>query len=187
MPAIPKTSDERVISAAFTLLDRSGIEGVTMARVASRAGVRAPSLYKRFSSRSALLGAVQLRVLQDWGRTLALEAKGRTPGESLRAMGEAYRAFALRRPHSYLLLYSPEALDLPETAQARLEAVLPLFAALKEIGVAEADVLAASRTLVAYVHGYVTMEIAGAFRIAKPSPDHFAFGLEAIIGSLRRR
>ena len=187
MPARPKTTDERVTDSALAILEREGIARVTMARVATAAGVRAPSLYKRFPDRAALLGRVRLQVLRDLERLMATTASSLDPGASLEAMGEAYRFFALRRPHAYLLLYAPGVTEHPETAPARLAAVRPLFDALRALGVDDPHLLPASRSLVAFVHGYVTMEIAGAFHMAKPDASHFRFGLRALLASLRSR
>jgi AcrR family transcriptional regulator len=52
----PRTvSDEQVLDAALAVLGELGVQGVTLALVAERCGVRAPSLSERFGSKRQLL------------------------------------------------------------------------------------------------------------------------------------
>jgi AcrR family transcriptional regulator len=52
----PRTvSDEQVLDAALAVLGESGVPGLTLAAVAARCGVRAPSLSGRFGSKRLLL------------------------------------------------------------------------------------------------------------------------------------
>ncbi|PZR71867.1 MAG: TetR family transcriptional regulator, partial [Stutzerimonas stutzeri] len=49
---------EHIIEAAFRLLDESGIEGVSLRKLACNLGIRAPSLYWHFKSKQALIDAM---------------------------------------------------------------------------------------------------------------------------------
>jgi hypothetical protein len=53
---------------------------------------------------------------------------------------------------------------------------------LKAAGVTEATVLPLSRTLVAFLHGFVTMEIANAFWLGGSVDEAFEAALETILG-----
>ncbi len=63
MPAVAKTSDDDIVRAARRIVERDGTVGLSMQSVANEVGVRAPSLYKRFTDRAALLGAVEASAL----------------------------------------------------------------------------------------------------------------------------
>ena len=54
-PAAARTSVPDILSAARELIESGGLEAVTMAAVAERVGVKAPSLYKRFADRTGLI------------------------------------------------------------------------------------------------------------------------------------
>ena len=50
--------------------------------------------------------------------------------------------------------------------------------------VGEADALEGARTIVAWAHGFVTMELAGAFRLGGDLDAAYAFGIEAILSGV---
>lgn len=61
---------EQIVEAAFALLDESGIEGVSLRKVACRLGIRAPSLYWHFSSKQALVDAMADALIRDVAREI---------------------------------------------------------------------------------------------------------------------
>ena len=50
--------------------------------------------------------------------------------------------------------------------------------------VGEMDALEGARTLVAWAHGFVTMELAGAFRLGGDLEAAYAFGIDAILSGV---
>ena len=60
-PKLEKT----IITAATRILDKNGIDAVTMREVAKAAGTTTPTLYERFKDRDALLIGVLDRVAYD--------------------------------------------------------------------------------------------------------------------------
>ena len=81
----PRTvSDEQVLDATLAVLGELGVQGLTLAAVARRCGVRAPSLSERFGSKRRLL----LRALRrgaDAG-VLQLRAAAEAPGTACAAI-----------------------------------------------------------------------------------------------------
>jgi AcrR family transcriptional regulator len=185
MPAIAKTSDEAVVRAARTHLERDGVAGVSMQAVAEAVGVRAPSLYKRFPDRDALLDAVAEAVAGELQAVIAAANRGASPEAALAAMARAYRAFAKRSPHGYALLFVDRGRTAGPSVEARAAAVAPVIERLAGL-VGPQHVLAAARLMTAWLHGFVAMEIAGAFRLGGDLEASFRFGLETVIGALAR-
>src|SRR5262249_23160339 len=157
MPAVPKTSDEEVLRAARRLVERAGPEALSMQAIADAVGVRAPSLYKRFPDRDALLDGVTRLALADLAARLDEAGRGRAPRAAVAAMARNFRAFALRSPGLFALLFAARS-ESAGLLAARREAVAPLIEAISPL-VAPEDRLSAARLLTAFLHGFVSMEL----------------------------
>jgi AcrR family transcriptional regulator len=184
MPTPAKTSRATLVGIARSLIETGGSDTLTISAVALRAGVKGPSLYKHFSDRSALLKAVEIDVLHELEAVLRRETAGNTARERLFSMARVYRRFANSKPHRYSLIYSGDTADDPDIAAACLFSAKPLFEELERAGIPTERVLTLSRTLVAFLHGFVSMEIAKAFRLGGDLEDAFTAGLETILAGL---
>lgn len=169
-----------LIEIGLALARAGGADAVTMAAVAQAAGVKGPSLYKHFADREALLTAIEIAVLHELEAVLR-QVKGRTPRQRIVAMARAYRAFAHAAPRRYGLVYRKNVADDPALAEACLFSAKPLFEVLEAAGLSPKRILPLSRTLVAFLHGFVTMEIAQAFRLGGSLDEAFEAGLETIL------
>ena len=183
-PAPARTTDAAIAAAARALLERDGPAGVTMQAVGAAVGVRAPSLYKRIADRAALLRAIETEALADLAARLQMLA-GPPARLAARRMAEAYRAFARESPKTYAMLFAPEGWDEAGDA-ARARAVAPVLAVTAALA-GQADALAAARLLTAFLHGWVSMELAGAFRLGGDVEAAFAYALEATIDGIEAR
>jgi AcrR family transcriptional regulator len=182
-PAPARTSNEAIISAARAILEADGLSALTMRRVAEAVGVKGPSLYKRIPDREALLRAVADGVVEDLARAIAQADATDDPRRDLEATVVAYRAFVRQNPNGYLLLFA----ELPSGARpdrAILAALgVPLVRAVSRLA-GEESALEGARTIVAWAHGFVTMELAGAFRLGGDLDAAYAFGVRAIIAGV---
>ncbi|HTJ28347.1 MAG TPA: TetR/AcrR family transcriptional regulator [Candidatus Limnocylindria bacterium] len=184
MPAPPKTNDDAVVGAALDLVARGGVDALTMPDVAQAVGVKTPSLYKRFESRDALLAAVERRALEMVADRLARVPKGRGPKEHARALATAFRAFAHEHPRLYPLVFTARADDA--TQAARTKAVATLLETLGHLAGTE-HALHAARTLTAFLHGFITMELSSAFRLGGSPSDAFDYGLDLFFDRFTER
>jgi AcrR family transcriptional regulator len=184
MPARPKTSEAEIIAATRNLLEQRGSEGFTMGDIAAAVGVRAPSLYVRFRDRSALLSAVQIGLWRELEQALRRASRSPDPLRTLTAQARAYRGFARAHPRGYALMFDPGAERTEEGQAARAAAAapaLPAFAAL----VGEREALSAARVLTPFLHGFVSMELAGAFRLGPGIDEAFERGVAIILAGLQ--
>ncbi|MCX5245616.1 WHG domain-containing protein [Streptomyces sp. NBC_00201] len=143
-----------IATAARTLLEESGPAALTLRALADRLGIKAPSLYKHFPDKHAVEVELIAQMLEE--SAAALEAVEEREPASLPALAEAYRTYALARPHLYCLATErplPRA-ALPPGLEDR--AAMPLMRAC------DWDVDAA-RSLWAFAHGMVILEIHGRF------------------------
>jgi AcrR family transcriptional regulator len=183
MPAVAKTSDEEILAAARRIVDKHGADALSMQALGDEVGVRAPSLYKRFPHRDAILDGVLAGVLVELTSALRRAQRGRSTERDLVRLAGTYRAFAHRRPHLYALLFAHRPTG-PAITAAREAAVAPLFSTLRT-WLPDAQVLDAARSLVAFLHGFITMELDGAFRLGGSVDRAYRFGVRAWISAIR--
>ena len=171
------------MAAGRELLEAGGLDAVTMQAVAERVGVRAPSLYKRFADRGALIAAIGAAALEDLGGTLAPFTREPEPAAGLRGIASAFRAFAHRNPRAYELLFMnlPPGSRPPTELNARASA--PLLQVSERL-VGSERALEAARLVTAFAHGFVSMEITGAFRLGGDVDDAYGYGIDVLVDAL---
>ena len=169
MPTPAKTTNEDIVHAARALIEDEGSD-FSVAALATRVGIRAPSLYKRFDNRAAILAAVECQVITELGQVIA-RALNRKSDAPFAAAAKAYRKFAKANPRAYTLLFAAdintgESADsnIDEIQQARTAALAPLLEQLEKMKSVE-DPLSAARFVTTLLHGFITMELAGAFHM----------------------
>jgi AcrR family transcriptional regulator len=181
MPTPAKTSASEIVAAARDLIGERGLEALTMQAIAERVGVRGPSLYKHFADRAAVLLGVERSVAADLEAALTGAGRARDDGAALRAMANAYRRFARESPATYGLMFTLHS-DDPEAEAARRQALRPALARLERYLGDAAAAFRRARALTAFLHGFVSMEAAGAFRMGGDIEAAFREGVELLLG-----
>jgi AcrR family transcriptional regulator len=187
-PAPARTSREAIFAAARELLEEEGLDAVVMSRVAERVGVRGPSLYKHVPNRAALIRAVGDAVAADLGRVIggALDPGSADAADDIRALALAYRAFVRRNPKGYGLLFAHLAPELQADPVVLADLGRPIVAAMGRL-TGDASALDAGRTFVAWAHGFVSMELAGGFRLGGDVDAAYRAGVELILAGISGR
>jgi AcrR family transcriptional regulator len=186
VPTPSRTSLDEIVRAGRAILDSEGLDALTMQRVAEAVGVRAPSLYKRVRDRDALVRLIATDVTEDLGRTLSAAPPTSDAHADLAAIARAFRAWAKQHPGGFGLLFAPlpDAWRLdPSAGGASLGA---LFAVVTRLAGPD-DLLPASRLVVAWASGFVSMELAGAFRLGGDVDTAFAYGVERLAVAIEVR
>lgn len=186
MPTPARTSIAGIVAAGRRILEAEGLEGLTMQAVAVAVGVRAPSLYKRVRGRAELVHLVANDVATELAVHLDGATRAADPRQNLRAMAEAHRAFARSHPRAYGLLFAglPDDWRVDPELNARVSAVvIRVTAALA----GDRHGLEAARTVVAWAHGFVTMELADGFRLGPDVDGAFAYGVDRISAAIDAR
>lgn len=176
---------ERVALEAAAVADDVGFDRLTLATVAERLGVRLPSLYKHIDSLDGLRRDVAVLATGQLGQAITQATVGRSGEEALRALALAYRDHARRHPGSYAAtVRAPDAASPAHTAAA--DAVLRVvLAVLGGYGLTGDDAIDATRALRAALHGFVSLEAAGGFGLAREIDRSFERFVTAFDGTLR--
>ena len=183
MPTPPRTSLDAIVAAARSIVDAESLDALSMDRVATAVGVRAPSLYKHVRDRGTLVHLVANDAAADLGDLVAAAATTGDARRDLRAMADALRAFAHARPSSYRLLFE----RLPDAWRADPElnerAVRPLFRAVAGLAGGGRE-LEAARTVVAWASGFIAMELAEAFKLGGDVDAAWEYGIERLVDAI---
>jgi len=173
-----RTSDDAVVIAALAIVRERGPDALSLREVATTVGVKAPSLYKRFDDRRALVAAVETRARAMLRDTLIAAAE-RGPGggfEQLGRMARAWRAFARAEPGLDRLVVTGDARHGPNVTE-------PVRDTLDGLVGPVASPLAL-QALVSFLHGFADLEAGRAFRLDSAPDASFALGLSALFDGL---
>lgn len=144
------------------MIDERGPEGLTLAALAERFGVKAPSLYTHVSGIDDVRAALRVQVLEDLADELQRAAVGRAGRDALAELAHAYRAFAIRHPGRYVLILRGET-GTQEVRSPAIRILETVAAVLRGYGLEGDDALHATRALRSALHGFVSLELAGGF------------------------
>jgi len=156
----------RLIDVASAMIDRDGPERFSVREVAAGAETSTSAVYSLFGSKADLTTAVVADAFASFA-----QAQREAEPRGLRALGEAYRAWALQHPDRYRLMFSGAIAGTPHGAadgggdpesDPELDALLPLARTLTGADlVDEAVDLRSTLAVWAQVHGAVSLELAG--------------------------
>jgi TetR/AcrR family transcriptional regulator, tetracycline repressor protein len=170
-------SRERILEAALELVDREGIEGLTMRALGRACGVRAMSLYRYVANKDDLLDAVQEAIVAQM-QPLELHPGSAWP-TTLEAMAREFRRVLASHPRAIPLFVRPAATSGAFTALAQ---VIDLLAAA---GFTSTDALRAFQALLAFVVGQAMWQYTPEGERAVD--DEFDFGLEIMLLGLEAK
>ena len=167
-------STATVVDLALAVVDERGLDALTLASVAGRAGVATPSLYKHVRNLDALRQKVSAAATAELAEAMSTAAAGRAGADAVRAVADAYRRYALTHPGRY-----PATQALPDPADpghvaAGERAVGTIYAVLRGYGVHGQDAVDATRALRSALHGFVSLEISGGFGMPHDVDRSFA-------------
>jgi TetR/AcrR family transcriptional regulator, tetracycline repressor protein len=153
---------ERILGTALSLVDESGIEALSMRRLAKELGVDPMAIYHHLPNKRALLRALIEEVFSGM-RMVDVEETGDWRGR-VRAWALAFRDVA--RAHPKLV---PQLASYPEAAaEATLQSTEELYAAFEAAGMTPREILGAVGVVVDYLNGFA---LAGASGAALGDPD----------------
>ena len=144
-------SRARIISAAVDLIEREGVEAVSMRRIAALLDCGVMSLYNHVPSKAALLDDVAERVISGIEFTAM---PGASWEEQVRAQARAFRAIARKYPRSTMLVVSR-----PTASLTGLRPIENALATLREAGCGGSEAVLIVRAFIAFIMGSLLREV----------------------------
>lgn len=196
-PATPLITRENAARAALLLIDRDGLDALSLQAVARELGVSAPSLYHHFRDKEALLAHVARCMLEEVGG----EQEHWSPDWETRMieLSLATRRVALRHPNAapLSLRFFPRQLMLPAYEAGLRDCPYPLHVHLIVHEVIEKFTYGSSLFAAAaeahHIPAMPTVDpdhfprLAEAIALAPSDEDVFAESLKVLLDGLRAR
>lgn len=145
------------------MADEVGLSQLTLVALATRLGVRQPSLYKHIDSLDALLHRIGIGAKAELAGVLGHAAIGRARGDALTAMAHTYRAWALEHPGRYQAAQRAPVPGDVEDEAASDRVVRVVAAVMDGYDLSGDDAIDAIRVCRAALHGFVSLETGGGF------------------------
>lgn len=150
----------RILEAAWALARRDGLAAITLREVADAVGMRAPSLYKHFSSKNAMYDAMYAQGVQQLAERLSRRRQSADPRVTLRNRVHAFVDFCVEDPARYQIMLErpiPGFEPTPESYALALAALGGTRADLEATGVRGPRALDLMRAITT---GIVSLQVA---------------------------
>jgi AcrR family transcriptional regulator len=178
-------SPDTVVDVALALVDEKGPEALSLAAVADRAGVAAPSLYKHVGSLADLRELMALRVLRETTAAFTAVVMGRSRDDAVAELMRAYRGYVVAHPGRYALV-PLDPMHRPDLADASAELLAVFLAVLRGYGLDDSAATHATRRMRVAAHGFATLEAGGGFGLAEDIDTTYEQIIAMVLDSLPR-
>jgi AcrR family transcriptional regulator len=185
---------ERLIDGGIRLLERDGLQSLSVRNLATEVGTSTMAVYTHFGGMTGVIDAVASEAFSRFSQALTDAAQTDDPVTDFFVMGSAYRSFALANPQRYQLIFgatSPASVaghrtDVTSTGHVTARAEWAAsFDALRNVvrrmiasgRIRDEGELNIAGRLWSLSHGAVMLELAGFF-------GHDGHGLTHILGPL---
>jgi len=162
----PGLSRDKVVDTALAIVDRDGLDGLTMRRLAGELGVEAMSLYHWFPNKAAILDALVEAAIRETATRVdpSPEAGWRA---NLRALAMAYRHVLLAHPNTLPCLGGR-----PGKSVETMRFIERMLDVLRVDGFTPVQAVQTMQSVLAYINGACAAAIAGAAP-HESSPEEF--------------
>lgn len=149
---------ESILASALEILDRDGIDGLSMRRLGKALGRDPMTLYRHAPNKAALLDGVAERVIDQL--VVDTDTDDGDWVSQLRSIARGFRRLALAHPHVVpLLLTRPLATPLGLRPLGTLRPLENILSLLSRAGFTPTDALRIYRALFGFLYGHVLEEL----------------------------
>ncbi len=144
-------SVQRIHDKAIELIERDGLEALSMRSLATALRVDPMAIYHHIPNKAALMHGIHNSVMAELFES---EVRLETWQENLKSIARAYRTLALRHAHIF-----PSLIASSKTTENELKAFDQLLVFLLEAGLNPDDAIRAGDSLFAFVTGFALLEL----------------------------
>lgn len=167
--ARPRTHDDslrnQLLEETGRVIARDGYAALNLRALADSAGTSTTAIYSLFGGKDGLLTALYTQAFEGFGESQRAVGSSDDPVADLQALGRAYRAWALRHPNLFRVMFGRLVpVSDPADAAASRATIEPLMNAVGRAvaaGLVRDQTFAVAMGLWSHVHGFVTLELDG--------------------------
>jgi AcrR family transcriptional regulator len=162
------------------------VNRVSLAEVAAHFGIKIPSLYNHVDGLAGLRREISLLGAQELTEAVQSAAVGRSGEDALVAIAYAYRDFAKKYPGRYAATLEAPDPDDAERQQVAQKFLLILTRVLESYHLSETDAVHVIRAFRSMLHGFVTLETLGGFKMAVNLDESFDRMIHLLLAGVRQ-
>jgi AcrR family transcriptional regulator len=175
-----------VVAAAAEIADRDGLDALTLASLAARLGVRAPSLFNHVAGMPALRRELRALALRGLADALGAAAIGKSRAGAVSALANAYRGFVRSHPGIYALTLSAAGESDSESDRTAERIIEICASVLSGYRLGKRETIHAIRAMRSLVHGFASLEAADGFGMPVAIDASFAWMVDTFAAGLER-
>jgi AcrR family transcriptional regulator len=166
-----------ILQSALRIIDRDGVDGLSMRRLSEEVGRDPTVLYRHIPNKAALLDGVAEIVLGQ----LQVDTADPDWAAQLRTVAHDFRRLALAHPNVVpLLVTRPLATPLGRRPPGMLRPLEHVLALLTSVGFTGDDALHIYRVLFGYLHGHILTELQEVVERPEETDDVLRLGLHRL-------
>jgi AcrR family transcriptional regulator len=175
-----------VVMRAAELADEVGFQELTMALLARRLGVRAPSLYKHVADLADVRHRIATQAMNEMSEALREALRGRSGLDALTALLATVQAYVTTHPGRYTATAGASFTGSDDPLlQASAGALRAFSTALRGYGIADPEMVHAIRAIRCISHGFASLQAAGGFQCRAEAHETFDWMIRFIDRALR--
>ncbi|MGA9675302.1 MAG: TetR/AcrR family transcriptional regulator C-terminal domain-containing protein [Mycobacterium sp.] len=166
-----------ILQAALRIVDRDGVDGLSMRRLSEAVGRDPVMLYRHVPNKAAVLDGVAEMVLAQ----LSVDSTDPDWAGQLRTVARDFRQLALTHPNVVpLLVTRPLATPLGQRPPGMLRPLEDVLALLTSAGFTGEDALHIYRVLFGYLYGHILNELQEVIERPEETDDVLRLGLHRL-------
>lgn len=175
---------EKVVNKAAELANELGsVHQLKLKDLATALNIKVPSLYNHIEGTDGLIYALRVHAHTISYENLRDAMSGKIGSEALWAAAQSYRSFAHANPGIYSLIIPAGEAD-SEIARLGWNTISLLLLILGSFGLEGDEALHVARGFRSLLHGFVSLELAGGFRLDLDLDQSFHRFFKAYINGL---
>lgn len=182
---MPKAGVDKIVEIAAGLIDKNGLDAVTLKEISRRLGIRSPSLYNHIGGLPELKEMVRHYAMGLLRDSLVRATMGRSGIDALKEMGRAYIQFAREHPGLYETIQWMNIAADVQSGSHFADVVQLVYSIAEDFGASEQEASHIIRTVRSLAHGFASVESHKGFSHPSSVESSYEYALDMFFQGIR--